>query len=126
MNKLTNSVRRSALFAIIAASATFAATTSFAVPAYDGVWSVLVVTDKGTCDRGYRYPVRIANGQLVNAGQDPFTITGKVAPTGAITVTVAAGSKSATGTGRLAGDMGGGNWTGGECSGTWTAERRGL
>ena len=82
------------------------------------------MTQKGDCDPGYRYPIRIANGQLVNAGDNAFTITGKVADTGAITVTVSAGGKSATGFGRLAGNEGGGQWTGGACSGSWTAERR--
>jgi hypothetical protein len=86
---------------------------------------VSIVTEKGDCDRAYRYPVRIFKGVLANAGDTAFTISGKVAPTGAITVTVSAGGKSANGAGRLAGDMGGGNWTGGACSGTWTAERRG-
>jgi len=79
---------------------------------------------KGDCDPGYRYPVRIAKGTLANAGDTNFTITGKVTPAGAIVVTVSAAGKSATGSGRLAGDMGGGSWTGGACSGSWTAERR--
>jgi hypothetical protein len=110
--------------ALIAASAAFASATSVAAPAYDGVWSVLVVTDKGTCDRGYRYPIRISNGVLANAGDAAFTITGKVAPTGAINVTVSHGSSSASGSGRLAGNNGEGSWHGGDCSGTWSAERR--
>jgi hypothetical protein len=110
--------------ASVAASVTLAAPASSSLPRYNGVWSVSIVTEKGDCDRGYRYPVRIANGVLANAGDTPFTITGKVAPTGAITVTVSHGNSSATGSGRLAGDIGGGSWTGGECSGTWTAERR--
>ena len=113
---------RKALFALIAAGATLASTTSFAMPRYDGTWSVLVMTQKGDCDPGYRYPIRISNGQLVNAGDSAFTITGKVGDTGAITVTVSAGGKSATGIGRLAGNEGGGMWTGGACSGSWTAE----
>ena len=82
------------------------------------------MTEKGDCDRGYRYPVRITNGVLGNGGSDPFTITGRVAPSGAITVTVSGGGKSAIGSGRLAGNIGEGHWTGGECSGSWTAERR--
>jgi hypothetical protein len=102
----------------------FAVTPAKALPAYDGLWSVSVVTEKGDCDRGYRYPIRISHGQLINAGDAVFTVTGKVAQTGAITVTVSAGGKSATGSGRLAGAAGGGWWTGGSCSGTWTAERR--
>jgi len=109
---------------LVAASATFVATQSLAVPNYDGLWSVTVTTEKGDCDRGYRYPIRISHGQLINAGDAVFTVTGKVAETGAITVTVSAGGKSATGSGRLAGAMGGGSWRGGTCSGTWTAERR--
>jgi hypothetical protein len=122
MTELTKS--RRALCALVAAAATMASTTSFAVPRYDGTWSVLVMTKRGDCDPGYRYPIRISNGKLVNAGDNAFTITGNVQNTGAITVTVAAGGKSATGVGQLAGDEGGGSWTGGSCSGDWTAERR--
>ncbi|MGN6750687.1 MAG: hypothetical protein ACTHJS_19070 [Xanthobacteraceae bacterium] len=109
----------------IAAGAIIASTASFAVPRYDGLWSVSIVTEKGDCDRGYRYPVRISNGLLANAGDSAFTITGRVGGTGAITVTVSAGGRSANGSGRLAGNSGVGSWSGGECSGSWTAERRG-
>jgi len=112
------------VFGALVAATTLASTSSFAAPRYDGLWSVSIVTEKGDCDRGYRYPIRISNGQLVNAGDSAFTITGKVGDTGAITVTVSAGGKSATGIGRLAGNEGGGMWTGGACSGSWTAERR--
>jgi hypothetical protein len=90
------------------------------------LWSVSIVTEKGDCDRGYRYPVRISNGTLANAGDTMFTITGKVAGTGAVTVTVNAAGRSATGSGRLAGNIGTGSWSGGACSGSWTAERRGA
>jgi hypothetical protein len=114
-----------AIASTIVASAIIASTASFAVPRYDGLWSVSLVTEKGDCDRGYRYPIRISNGMLANAGDNVFTITGRVVGTGAITVTVSAGGRSATGSGRLAGNMGMGSWTGGSCSGSWTAERRG-
>ncbi len=124
MTTISHRIARSVAYTLVAASASFAATQTFAVPNYDGLWSVSVVTEKGDCDRGYRYPIRISHGQLVNAGDAVFTVTGKVAQTGAITVTVSAGGKSATGSGRLAGATGGGSWSGGACSGTWTAERR--
>jgi len=114
------------VFGALVAATTLASTSSFAAPRYDGLWSVSVVTEKGDCDRGYRYPIRISNGQLVNAGDTAFTISGKVGQTGAITVMVAAAGKSANGSGQLAGNAGGGHWTGGACSGTWTAERRGA
>ncbi len=97
-----------------------------AKPSFDGNWSVLIVTEKGTCDRAYRYPVRIQNGSVGYAGSASFTVSGKVGDKGAVTVTVARGSQSATGQGRLSSTDGGGRWTAasGECSGTWTAERR--
>jgi hypothetical protein len=117
---------RLAVCALVAASATLAAsaTSNAAAPRYDGMWSVSIVTEKGDCDRGYRYPIRISNGVLANGGSDPFTITGNVTPSGAIVVNVSAGTKNAIGSGRLAGDSGAGNWQGGSCSGTWSAERR--
>jgi|SRR5579863_5753065 hypothetical protein len=122
---LGNRLARSFAFALVAASATIAASTSqAAAPRFDGLWSVSIVTEKGDCDRGYRYPIRIENGALANGGSDPFTISGRVAPSGAITVTVSHGDKSATGSGRLAGNEGEGHWSGGACSGTWSAERR--
>jgi hypothetical protein len=125
MTTLKNSVRSGVVFAFVTASASFAVTGTFAVPAYDGLWSVSIVTEKGDCDRGYRYPIRISNGTLANAGDvTAVDINGKVQQTGAITVTVTGGGKSATGSGRLAGNIGEGHWTGGECSGSWTAERR--
>jgi hypothetical protein len=126
MIDLNNLARQGALFALVAAAATLANTNSFAQPPYDGLWSVLVMTQKGDCDPAYRYPIRIANGQLINAGGNAVTISGQVAPTGAISVTVSAGGKSAIGEGRLAADEGGGSWAGGACSGLWTAERRGV
>ena len=111
----------------------FAATAavSFSAPvnaaaSFDGNWSVLIVTEKGTCDRAYRYPVKIDNGSVGYAGSASFTVSGRVQPTGAVTVTVARGSQSANGSGRMNGSDGSGRWqtAGGECSGSWTAERR--
>ena len=113
--------------ALIGGVAMVGAATAQAKPSpaiYDGTWSVLIVTERGTCDRAYRYPVRIRQGEVGYAGQADFTVSGRVAPNGAVTVRVARGSQSASGTGRLSRTDGGGTWSGGECSGTWTAERR--
>jgi hypothetical protein len=114
-----------AAFALYAASLNFTVTPAVALPGHDGHWSVLIVTEKGDCDRGYRYPIRITHGTLSNAGDAAFSIEGKVGPTGLIRVTVSHGSASANGVGQLAGNMGSGSWNGSSCSGTWTAERRG-
>ena len=64
--------------------------------AFDGQWSVLIVTEKGRCDRAYRYPVRIENGTVGYAGTASFNISGSVGNNGAVTVTVSRGSQSAT------------------------------
>lgn len=96
---------------------------------YDGLWSVLIITDKGTCDRGYRYAVRIKGGRVGHAdpANSSFKISGSVAGGGAARVSVARGNQSASGTGRLTRDGGSGRWSSGkgECSGVWQAERRG-
>jgi hypothetical protein len=117
---------RLAACALLTVTASFAAsaTSNAAVPRYDGIWSVSIITRKGDCDRGYRYPIRITKGVLGNGSPDLFTISGKVTSSGAVVVTVSAGNKSATGSGRLAGNTGTGHWQGGACSGTWSAERR--
>jgi hypothetical protein len=111
--------------ALTAAAAGFGSPATSA-PSYDGLWSVVIVTERGTCDRAYRYPIRISRGAVVNAGDSPVTITGRVGGNGAVTVTVSHGNQRATGSGRLSGRSGTGSWSGGECSGRWEAERRGA
>ena len=86
----------------------------------------MIVTERGTCDRAYRYPIRISGGTMLNEGSSPVTINGRVAGTGSVSVTVSRGAQSATGSGRLSGNIGIGTWRAAECSGTWEAERRGA
>jgi hypothetical protein len=114
-----------ALIAVSLAGALGAADPAAATPNYDGLWSVVIVTEKGSCDRAYRYPVRISKGTLINDGPSPISVSGKVGGNGAVKVLVTYGDKSANGSGRLSGNMGAGSWTGGGCAGTWEAERRG-
>jgi hypothetical protein len=126
MTLISRAIPALAAAAMLSASAVPASAPAFAKSSYDGHWSVLIVTQKGTCDRAYRYPVKIDNGSVGYAGEASFTVTGKVAANGAVTVTVARGSQSAKGTGRMSPTDGSGIWQAGtgECSGTWTAERR--
>src|SRR4029077_8915681 len=98
-----------ALLAALAAAGTVAAVRSGdAMPGYDGVWSVVIITKEGICDTSYRYPIRITNGNLGNAGTATVSISGKVGKNGAVIVNVSTGDKTATGTGRLAATSGGG------------------
>jgi hypothetical protein len=122
MKNLKNNIRAGAA-ALITASAMLAPATGFAMPRYDGIWSVSIVTKKGDCIASYRYPMRIANGVLGNGGDVVLNISGKVADDGAVRVSVSHGDTRAIGSGRLASNAGGGSWKTTSCSGSWTAQR---
>jgi hypothetical protein len=112
----------------LAAAALWSAPAALAHTSFDGKWSVLIVTDAGTCDRAYRYALDISNG-LVSYDDPSFSVSGHVDSRGNVNVSVSAGDDRANGTGQLSGDYGRGNWTGhsavSTCSGHWQAERRG-
>lgn len=113
---------RPAVFLIALAFAAPAAAASF-----DGRWSVLIVTERGNCDRAYRYPLRIENDNVLYAGRNNFNVSGRVQPSGAVSVNVSSGNRGARGIGRLHGKYGVGTWQAmsGECSGRWQADKRG-
>ncbi len=95
---------------------------------FNGQWSVLVVTERGECDKAYRYPIAIENGRVRYAGEGTFTINGQVARNGAVQGSIAGGSHRADVRGRLSGAAGSGTWTisgGRSCSGSWSADKRG-
>jgi hypothetical protein len=48
----------------------------------DGNLSVLIITEKGTCGRGYRYSVNVSNGRVSYQGDAAVNLTGTVAPYG--------------------------------------------
>ena len=100
---------------------------SLARSSFDGAWSVVVVTRAGACTPTLRYPVAITNGIVTNSGDSPASVSGRVAPTGAVRVTVQSGGSWATGSGHLSTTGGSGVWRGqgstGLCQGTWHMNR---
>lgn len=95
--------------------------TASAADSFDGTWSVSIVTKSGTCDAAPPLSIQIANGRVV---ADPaLGISGSVAQSGGIMVSIKNGIQKAVGAGRLAASSGSGTWRGGPCSGTWTAQR---
>ncbi|MEA2906915.1 MAG: hypothetical protein QOG83_1568 [Alphaproteobacteria bacterium] len=102
-------------------------TTASARTPYDGAWSVTIVTQRGTCDRAYRYGVQIIDGQV--SYQGVVTFSGRVSSNGNVRVRVSSSSAYANGSGRLSRTAGRGSWSGqsgnSACSGYWTAERGG-
>jgi hypothetical protein len=121
---------RNVVLASALTSAGIAAPASQAIArtSYDGSWSVLIITDNGACDRAYRYGVQISNGHLLSGEGVSVNLQGRVAPDGAVRVTVLAGDNRANGSGRLFRDRGSGLWRGqgptGTCAGSWQAARR--
>jgi hypothetical protein len=94
---------------------------------FNGNWSVQIITNRGNCDRAYRYGVQIYNGRIAFVGNAPVNFFGTVTRAGTVRVTVSAGEQRANGSGRLWRHSGRGVWRGrgptGTCSGTWVASR---
>jgi hypothetical protein len=109
-----------------AASVLFASPAQAQTSRFDGIWSVEVVTEEGSCDRAYRYRVIIENGRARYGGPERFDVDGRVRRDGRVSASIARGQDRAVVTGRLAGDFGRGTWvTRGSrrCAGNWNAER---
>ena len=118
-----------ALTAVFSSIATWPAEAGSRGPSgsYDGLWTVYIRTLAGPCDPSYRYPARIAGGQVVQAVNDfSVQISGQVVASGAIAVSVSKGLGTAVGYGRLRGGSGGGRWSANNntCNGVWSATRR--
>ena len=116
---------KAALRGALLAAAVLAGADQAVAAGYDGAWTVLIITQSGTCDQGYSFPVKIAGGRVTSCGT--ANITGTVGGGGGVTVTVSKGGSTATGTGKLGAATGAGRWSGrgsaGACSGRWEASR---
>src|SRR5215472_8274863 len=96
--------------ALLAATApSFARSTQ---SSFDGRWSVVIITDAGTCDRSYRYGVDISQGRISYAGDGGVLVSGGVDPRGRISVNLRYGQAAAQGNGRLSRTGGEGRWQG--------------
>jgi hypothetical protein len=126
---MKRSISRSVFVALIAgctAASGMAMSAPLARPsAFDGDWSVVIHTRQGDCGESLRYRVRITGGQVQSLEQN-YRAAGAVSPSGTIRVVVAESDRSASGAGRLKGNVGSGLWRTdrGDCSGDWTAQRR--
>jgi hypothetical protein len=115
-------IARTSILALAAAAATVGAAN--ASTRYDGRWSLSIVTTRGACST-YNFPVAISNGNVSFPGL--VKARGRVTGKGNVKVFVAAGDKSAQGSGHLSLASGSGRWSGhsgtDRCSGTWTVQR---
>ena len=112
--------------ALGAASLSGAALAQKGANQFDGNWSVQVLTEKGDCEKVYRYPIIVQNGAIRYGGPEGFAASGGVSPNGAVRGSISRGDRRADVTGRISGASGGGTWkTSTGCSGNWNAEKRG-
>lgn len=121
---MINRFLRTSILALVCIAAL--ATESPARTPYDGLWSVLIVTTRGDCDRAYRYGITIDNGHILYDG-GIVNLYGRVLRNGSVRVTVRSGNARANGSGRLKRNAGSGGWTGtsgqSRCFGYWQASR---
>ena len=62
---------------------------SAGVGVYDGNWSVVIITENGTCDRAYRYSVHVENGEVrYNGDARGINLAGTVSPNGQVAVSI--------------------------------------
>jgi hypothetical protein len=125
---ISHSIRAITLASAFAVS-TVAAVAPAVAASFDGPWSVVVTTRSGPCDASYRYGVMIRGSSVSYMGGGAVNVSGRVAKSGHVTVSVSAAGQSAIGSGRLSNGRGGGTWRGqsssGACSGTWSASQGG-
>jgi len=102
--------------------------TSASAAVDDGSWDIVFYTGSGACDPTYQSGAQIRDG-IIFSEAGGVNVNGRVSPKGVVRVSVSAGGQSASGSGRLSSNYGGGLWRGqgnrGKCSGTWAAQRRG-
>lgn len=94
--------------------------------AYNGTWSVELVTESGLCDSRYSYSMAVLEGQvrLVSSASSGTKLSGNVGPDGTVGLNVSNGSASGAASGRLQAQSGSGTWkVSALCSGRWTARR---
>ena len=93
---------------------------------YDGLWSVSLSADQGSCG-DHEIEVFIRNGEISHAGdRGLFTADGRVGDQGRVEASIGALGLMASAEGQLSDRQGRGTWTFPDrgCSGQWLAERR--
>ena len=106
--------------AVVGATA-IAANPAAAQTPYDGLWSVTIVTNTGSCEPRAQYPLTVTDGRITAPGAD---VSGKVGREGVVKVSI----QGAYANGQLSGNAGSGKWNGASggipCSGRWEASRQ--
>jgi hypothetical protein len=106
-----------------------AAQVAMAQAPHDGSWAIEIITERGACERLYRYYVEV-EGQAVRlrsmTGETSQATTGLVRPDGSIKATLGQTEDPVNVSGRLAATSGTGIWSAParQCTGRWSAHKR--
>src|ERR1700693_378482 len=124
---ITISLKRILLSTLVRLAASAPGSARSTQASFDGRWSVVIITDAGTCDRSYRYGLVVSRGRMSYAGDSGVVVSGGVDPRGRVSVSRRSGQAAAQGSGRLSRSGGEGRWqgasSGARCSGRWLGER---
>ena len=124
---LAMSPKRILLSTLVLLAATAPGSARSTQSSFDGRWSVVIITDAGTCDRSYRYGLVVSRGRISYDGDSGVMISGGVDRGGRVSVSLRYGQSAAQGSGRLSRSGGEGRWQGASsdsrCLGHWQAER---
>ena len=89
---------------------------------YDGLWTVTIVTNSGSCEPTASSTLTVTDGKISAPGTD---VTGSVGHEGLVKVSI----NGAYANGQITGNTGSGKWNGASagipCSGRWHAARQG-
>ncbi len=111
---------------LIGLGAQAAPKTSIGANAYDGVYSVEIITDEGSCDKAYRWSVAIVDGRVSSTGDVVAEASGQIDGRGELSLAFRRNDQVAHAAGRVSGTWGQGTWNSAslKCGGHWRAERR--
>lgn len=68
-----------AVLALMSLIPGFAAIEPARAAAFDGPWTVVIVTQSGNCDAAYSFPLRVSGGRVVSTGGAPPLMGGSAA-----------------------------------------------
>ena len=106
---------------LFASVLTGAAAPALAQSPYDGLWTVTIVTNSGSCEPKASSTLTVTDGKISAAGAD---VSGSVGREGLVKVSI----NGAYANGQITGNTGSGKWNGASagipCSGRWQASRQ--
>lgn len=113
--------------AAVAVSPALTVSASYAAPGYEGMWSVEVIPETGTCDGPYVLPIEVVQYRIRYVGKGQLAAEGGITPDGNVRVSFVSEGDSLNAKGRLSSPrFGNGSWVSPteDCGGTWIARKR--